>query len=52
MTAEDIRKALEAEPELLKLADLAREKFDAKLGWLRTEEFEMGTPIRGAVPAL
>lgn len=52
MTAEDIRKALEVEPELLKLAELAREKFNAKLGWLKTEHFEMGTPVRGAVRAI
>jgi len=51
MTAEQIREAMAIEPELLKLADLLRERFDAKLVWLRTSEFEIGKPIRGAVPA-
>lgn len=44
MTAEQVREALKVEPELLQLADLLRQRFDAKLVWLKTAEFEMGRP--------
>jgi hypothetical protein len=52
MTAEEVRAVMASEPELLALADALREKFGAKLVWLKTEAVEIGKPVRGTVNAL
>lgn len=49
---QEIREAMKAEPELLKLADALREKFGAKLCYLKTSTVEFGHPVVGAVRAI
>jgi len=42
MTADEIRAAMSVDPELLSLADALRERFGARLVWLRTAGIEVG----------
>jgi len=42
MTADEIRAAMSVDPELLSLADALRERFGARLVWLKTADIEVG----------
>ena len=47
MTAAEIRAAMSVDPELLHLADALRERFGARLTWLKTADIEVGRPPSG-----
>lgn len=42
MIADEIRAAMSVDPRLLHLADALREKFGARLVWLKTAHIEVG----------
>lgn len=52
MNAEDVKLVMNSEPQLLKLAEGLREKFGAKLIWLKTPTVEYGKRVTDAVRAI
>lgn len=48
MTADEVRAAMG--PDMCAVADALRERFGAKLEWLRTDSLELGKPLPPAEP--